>query len=70
MESVLEKLFTFADTIMQFFQWIYDSAFMIGDYISEKWVYITDLIAAVPAEWGVAVAVMSAAALLYLVLGR
>lgn len=70
MTNVLEKIWTTLDTISAFFEWVYNSAFMIGDWINDNFHYITDLIAAIPVEWGVAVAVMAAAALLYLVIGR
>lgn len=70
MEQILEKLYTFADTIMQFFSWIYNSAVMVGDYISEQWYLIIDLCSSVPEWWSFGIAAMAAAALLYLVLGR
>lgn len=70
MTDVLEKIYTVLDTIYQFFDWVYTSANMVGSWISENFHYITDLISAVPTNWGFAISVMAAAALVYLVLGR
>lgn len=70
MGDVLGRLYTGIDTVIKFFSWVYDSAQLLGSWISEKFSLITDLCAAVPASWALAISVMAAAALIYLVVGR
>lgn len=68
--DVLGRLYTGIDTVIKFFSWVYDSAQLLGAWLSEKFSLITDLCSAVPASWAVAISVMAASALIYLVVGR
>lgn len=70
MSDVLERLYTAVDTVTKFFNWCYDLASVLVDYIAEKFNVILDVCAAIPPEWGIAFAAMAACAVLYLALGR
>lgn len=68
--GVLEKIYTVLDTIGNFFGWCYDGIIYISDWLGSKWGYFIGLLGVVPDIAAVAVALIVAVAIVFLIVGR